>query len=59
MRPPPVPPPMLFIIICYGYVSGKVISRLCALNPDSPAACTVFVAHSRFVAATLRVGGQK
>jgi len=22
-----------FIIICYGYVSGEAICRLCALNP--------------------------
>jgi len=29
--------------------------RLCALNPDSPAASTAFVAISRFAAATLSV----
>jgi len=33
--------------------------HLCALNPDSLTASTVFVANSRFVAATLPVGHQK
>jgi len=47
-----------FITVCYGYVSREAISRLYALNPDSPAAST-FVAISRFVAATLPVGRQK
>jgi len=48
-----------FVIVCYGYVLGELISRLCALNPDSPAASTTFVANSRFVTATLPVGRQK
>jgi len=28
---------------------GKPFARLCALNPDNPAASTAFVANSRFV----------
>jgi len=48
-----------FIIVCFGYVSGESISRLCALNPDSQAASTTSVANSRFVATTLPVGRQK
>ena len=51
-----VPP---FIIICYGYASGEAICRLCALNPDNPAASTAFVANSRFAPASLPVGHQK
>jgi len=31
----------------------------CALNPDSPATSTTFVAKSRFVPATIPVGRQK
>jgi len=38
---------------------GRPFLRLCELNPDSPAATTVFVANSTFVAATLAVGRQK
>ena len=38
---------------------GRLFPRLCALNLDSPAASTAFVANSRFVAATLHVGRQK
>jgi len=38
---------------------GRPLDRLCALNPDSPAASTTFVAKSHFVPATLPVGRQK
>jgi len=34
---------------------GRRFSRLCALNPDSPATNTAFVANSRFVPASLPV----
>jgi len=48
-----------FIIVCYGYISGTPLACLCALNPDSPAASTAFVANSRFVPASLPVGRLK
>jgi len=48
-----------FIIVCYGYVWGRPLARLCALNPDSPTASTAFVANIRFVPACLLVGRQK
>jgi len=38
---------------------GKSFAHLCALNPDSPAARTAFVANSRFVPTSLPVGRQK
>jgi len=38
---------------------GRPFPRLCALNPDGPAANTVFVANSRFVAPALPDGRQK
>jgi len=38
---------------------GRPLARLCALNPDSPAASTAFVANSHFVADTLPVGRHK
>jgi len=40
---------------------GMPFARLCAcaLNPDTPAASTAFLAKSRFVPASLPVGRQK
>jgi len=38
---------------------GKLFAYLCGLNPDSPAASTVFVANFGFVPATLPVGRRK
>ena len=37
-----------YIIVCYMF-QRRPLDRLCALNPDSPAASTAFVANSRFV----------
>jgi len=45
-----------FVMVMF---QGRPLARLCALNPDSAAASTAFVANSRFVAATLPVGRQK
>jgi len=51
-----VPPLSSFVMVMF---QGRPFLRLCELNPDSPAATTVFVANSTFVAATLAVGRQK
>jgi len=37
---------------------GRPLARLCALNPDSPAASTAFTADAHFVPANLPVGRQ-
>jgi len=47
------PPLSLFVMVM---LERKPLARLGALNPDSPAASTSFVANSRFVPATLPVG---
>jgi len=47
------PPLSLFVIVM---VQGRPFPCLCALNPDSPAASTAFVANYCFVPATLPVG---
>jgi len=44
-----------FVMVMF---QGRPFPRLCALNPDGPAASAAFVANSHFVAATL-VGSQK
>jgi len=48
-----------FVIICYGFASGEAIFRMCALNSDSQAASTAFVAISRFVPVSLPFGHPK
>jgi len=40
-------------------VSGDAIARLCALNTDSPAVSTAFVANPRFLSASFPLGRQK
>jgi len=46
------PPLSTFAMVMF---QDRPFPRLCALNPDSPAASTAFVAISRFAAATLSV----
>ena len=50
------PPLSSFDVVMF---QGRPFARLSALNSDSPAASTAFVANSLFVPATLPVGGQK
>ena len=50
------PPSLFFVMVMF---QGKPFPHFCALNPDSPAASTAFVANSRFVVAALPVGHQK
>jgi len=38
---------------------GRLFTRLCGLNPDTPGASTAFLPNSRFVPACLPVGRQK
>ena len=50
------PPLSSFLMVMF---QGRLFPHLLALNPDSPAASTTFVANSRFVAASLPGGRQK
>jgi len=50
------PPLSSFVMAMF---QGRLLPRLCALNPDSPTASTAFVANSHFVVASPLVGRQK
>ena len=45
-----------FVVVMF---QGRPFGRLRGLNIDSPAACTAFVANSRFLPPGLSVGRQK
>jgi len=49
------PPLSSFVKVMF---QDRVFPRLCALNPDRPAASTAIVAESRFVPASIPVGRQ-
>ena len=42
------PPLSSFVMVMF---QGRIFSRLCGLNPDSPGVSTAFLANSRFVPA--------